>query len=89
MTPINFPQANKMFGPPPDLDGSQCGTLPAFIGQVVGGNLDGSPFVVVAWQPDAWEIAAIAKGAPLFLSVLGGLPPHFISTDFKTASYQS
>lgn len=86
MNAIHFPEANTKFGPPPDLDESQCRTIPAFVGKVERGAVEGAPIVVVAWQPDAAELAAIAAGKPIFISMIGGLAPHFLTTDFTTAT---
>lgn len=85
MNPIEFPQVNAEFRPPPDLDESQCMTIHAYKGKVVGGSVDGAAIVVVAWQPTAEEIELIRQGRPIFLSMLGGLAPHFLSLDFEHA----
>lgn len=86
MTSTNFAQANSTFGPPPDLTDTQCNTIYAYQGRVERGSVEGSPIVVVAWKPDARELARIAAGEPIFLSCLGGLPPHFLSTSFAEAA---
>lgn len=86
MTPINFPEANCKFSPPSDLEESQCMTIYAHRGEARGGSVDGSQLVIVAWKPDAAEMADIVAGKPIFLSVMGGLPPHFLTTDFKQAN---
>jgi hypothetical protein len=85
MTPVKFPQSNCTFGAPPDLDGSQCLAVQAYQGIISGGSLDGSPLVVVAWKPTDEEKAAIVAGRPIFLACIGGLPPHYLTTDFQTA----
>lgn len=85
MTPIQFPEANRMFGPPPDLDESQCGRLFGFVGEINRGNLDGSIVTVTAWEPSPEERQAIADGRPIFVSFVGGLPPHFLTTSFQEA----
>jgi hypothetical protein len=87
MKPANFPESNCVFGAPSDLDESQVFSIPAHTGIIVGGNLDGSKFVVVAWTPSPEEIEDLKNGKPLFLSMLGGLAPHFITTSFKQAAY--
>jgi hypothetical protein len=85
MSPIDFPESNTRFGPPPDLADSQCQTIHAFIGQVNRGSLDGAALVVTAWKPTPEEIEAISKGAPIYLSCLGGLPPHLLTVNFEQA----
>ena len=85
MKPVPFPQASTFFGPPPGLEESQVMTIPAFVGTVVRGSLEGADVVITAWQPDAADLDRIKQGAPVFLTFLGGLPPHMVSTDFDTA----
>lgn len=86
MTPCSFPQANTVFNRPPDMAESQCMDVPAHLGEAVGGSLDGVAVVVVAWLPDEAERRRIAEGGPVFLSVVGGLLPHFLCTDFEQAT---
>jgi len=86
MTATNFPEANTRYGPPPDLDANQCGTIFAYVGEVRRGSVEGARQVITAWQPDERERAAIAAGSPVFLSCLGGLPPHFLTTNFAEAN---
>jgi hypothetical protein len=85
MNPITFPEANAKFGPPSDLKESQCMTIPAFQGIVQGGSVDGCLLVVVAWKPSPEEVRQIAAGAPIFISMIGGLAPHFLTTHFQNA----
>lgn len=85
MTPTIFPQANCRFKAPTDLEESQCMTIDAFKGKVVGGSVDGSDFVVVAWTPTPDELAKLNAGSPIFLSMMGGLAPHFLTTNFDEA----
>ena len=80
MTPIEFAEANVVFGPPPGLEESQCASIPACSYQMVGGPLDGCSIVVVAWKPNAEDLRRLNEGSPVFLSVIGGLPPHYVST---------
>ena len=87
MSPTRFPQANVAFKHPEGLDESQVRTVMAHTAPVVGGSVDGETMVVVAWQPDPMDIVRIQAGLPIFLTVLGGLPPHFLSTDFDTATH--
>ncbi len=85
MTPIKFPEANTRFGPPSDLEESQCATIHAYLGKLAEGSLDGSPIVITAWKPSPEELQAMNEGAPVFLSFVGGLPPHFACTSFEIA----
>jgi hypothetical protein len=89
MTPATFPEANTKFGPHPDLSEEQCHTTPAFLGKVEQGSVDGANLVIVAWQPSLTDIERICDGGPIFLTCIGGLPPHFLSTDFQTALHPS
>lgn len=87
MTPTNFPESNARYGPPADLEENQCHTFYAWHGVVgSGSSCEGAKLVVTAWQPSPEELAEINAGKPIFLSCLGGLPPHFLTTDFKTAT---
>jgi len=86
MKPANFPESNCVFGAPSDLDESQVLSIPAFTGTVIGGNLDGSRLVVVAWLPTPEEIEQLKTGAPVYLTMIGGLAPHFLSTTFQQAN---
>lgn len=86
MSPYHFHQCNTTFGPPSDLAESQCHSIPAYLGQVKGGSVDGSTIVIVAWQPSDEQRYAIAQGGPIFLSMIGGLAPHFLSTNFAEAN---
>lgn len=86
--PTVFPEANKVFRPPPpDLNENQCNNMHAHVGIVERGSVDGSVFVVTAWKPSPLDLEKLNKGAMVYLTCLGGLPPHFLSTDFQTASH--
>ncbi len=87
MTPVRFPEANCCYGPPQGMDENQVMTIPAFQHQVNGGSCDGSAQVVVAWMPSAEELAVLNAGGPLFISMLGGLAPHYPSVDFHAATH--
>lgn len=88
MTPVEFPQANTRFGPPDGLDHSQCLTIYAYAGEIAHRSaLDGAPIVVTAWKPSPEEIDRILSGEPVFLTFIGGCPPHFVCTDFDTAAH--
>ncbi len=86
MTPVAFPEANASFHAPTGLAETQVATITAYHGPIVGGSMDGEKITVVAWKPDAEELRALNGGAPVFLSTLGGLPPHFLTVDFRNAT---
>lgn len=86
MIPVKFDQANCAFGPPPDLAESQCRTIHGFIGEVANGSVDGAKFIVTAWKPTPEELAELNAGGAVFLSFLGGLPPHLATTNFQAAT---
>lgn len=85
MTPTNFPECNGRFRAPPDLDPSQCLTIDAYKGNVQGGSMDGCPIVVVAWKPSDNELDRLNQGHPIYMSTVGGLSPHFLTTSFEEA----
>lgn len=64
----------------------QIATIPAFVGQVPRGSMEGSTVVVVAWKPNETELHALCAGQPIFLSSIGGLTPHFLTTNFADAT---
>lgn len=87
MIPVNFPEANCAFTRPPDLDESQCMPIPAYCGEVERGSIEGSNFVVVARTPTFDELVRILAGGPIFISMMGGLAPHCLSTTFHDATH--
>lgn len=86
MIPVQFPEANCKFTAPPGLDESQVVTVPAYNGQVKGGSMDGVRCVVVAWKPNVIDLERLNAGGVVFLSVLGGLPPHMLTTNFQEST---
>lgn len=87
MSPVDFPEANSNFGPPPDMSESQVVPIRAFTHQVAGGSCDGSAQVVVGWKPDARELAIMNEGGIIYISMLGGLAPHYPSMSFYEATH--
>lgn len=87
MISIPFTEANAKYGPPTDLTDEQVMTIHAYHGTVSQGSVEGSRIVVTAWMPSAAELQAIIKGSPIYLTVLGGLPPHFLSVNFNQATH--
>lgn len=86
MTPAKFPEANCTFGPPPDLEESQCRSIPAFKGQTESGSCDGSPIVVVACRTTKEEAQWLLDGGLLYFTMIGGLAPHYPSLSFHDAT---
>ena len=87
MNPASFPESNRTFGPPGDLSESQCMSIRAYIGVIERGSLEGAHVVVTAWQPTPEEIELIKEGKPIFISFIGGLPPHFPTMSFHAATH--
>ncbi len=86
MSPADFPQANARYTAPRGYTEEQVRTISAFHGRTQGGSLDGDLMVVTAWQPTPGEAERIARGLPIFLTFLGGLPPHTVTTSFEEAT---
>jgi len=86
MEPSTFPQANVTFKTPADLDESQVRSIKGYSTKIVGGPLDGSSINVVAWLPSSTELETLNQGLPLFITMLGGLAPHYPSVSFEAAS---
>lgn len=61
MTPSRFPQSNRILGPPDSLD--DCGHLHVFT--------DGER-CISCWRPSVDELADIAAGKPIWVSVRSG-----------------
>jgi hypothetical protein len=87
MSPVQFPECNCVFGPPPDLDESQCRKIPAFQGEIEGGSCDGLRQVVVAYRLSESEIKVLSAGGLLYFSMIGGLAPHYPSLSFHDARH--
>lgn len=85
MSPIEFPEANCHFGPPPGMTEQQVRGVKGFLGSVMGGSMDGSTIVVVAWRPSPEDLQALNQGGAIYVSCIGGLPPHFLCTSFPEA----
>lgn len=83
MIPSTFAEANKVFGPPPDLHESQCLSIPAFIGMVESGSCDGAGIVITGWKPTQQELDELNNGSLVYLCCVGGLLPHYIGTNFN------
>jgi hypothetical protein len=85
MIPTDFEGTNAKFGAPPDMAESQVATIPVFVSTVNRGSCEGARLVVAAWKPTPDELRQLNDGNPVFLSCLGGLPPHFLTTNLAEA----
>lgn len=101
MIPVQPPVYNAVFHPPDGLDHTQVFSIHAyknavaagftqhvFAGEVPpGSNLDGANFIVTAFKPTQEELDDLNRGGCIYLSCLAVLPPHFLTTDWKIATY--
>lgn len=102
MIPVQPPVYNAVFQPPEGMDHTQVFSIhayrnavaPGFTQHVFGGevkdpnsNLDGAAFVVTAWKPTTEELETLNRGGVIYLSCLAFLPCHFLTTDWRIASY--
>lgn len=88
MIPALFPESNKTFGPPPDLEESQCHSVRAYVGMVERGSVEGVPIIVLAYKPTEQELIDLCEDKPIYLTLLATqLPPHYLSTHFYTATH--
>lgn len=88
MNPSSPPIHTAVFVAPQGMSLSQVGNIHAYRGTVRDcGGLDGADFVVTAWKPTPEDLKRLNEGGQVYLSVLGGLPPHFLSTSFRESTY--
>lgn len=88
MTPIFFPQCNKIFRPPDGMEESQVGSVHCHVRLVLCGSCDGLPQIVIAYKPTVEDLRRINEGGLIYLSVIGdALPPHYLSTTFHDATH--
>lgn len=71
------------------MSSEQVMSIHAYYGQITHpqSNLDGAEFVVTAWKPSPEELKTLNEGGPVYLSCLGGLPAHFLTSSFFQATY--
>ena len=86
MNPAIFPESNMRHCSPKGMDEAHVKTIPSCRATVNGGVWDGSDVVVVAWQPTEAELKELNAGGRVYLTMMGGLPAHFVSTSFKEAT---
>lgn len=82
MTPTTFPEANLIITPPDGIPESLVKPIAAFQGQFNGGGFDGATKTVVAWQPSPEERGRLIAGASVFVTFIGAIPVHHVSTVF-------
>lgn len=87
MSPIHFDEVNTMFSAPPDMHESQIRTIPAYLGKAEGGSCDGAVSVVVCYEFTDEEIKEIINNRKIYLTMLGGLAPHYLSFNFYQATH--
>lgn len=87
MIPQEFPETNATYGPPKGFDPSQVVPIPAYMGEVRGGNCDGQMITVVCWKPTYEELQALVEGGGVYLTMFGGLAPHMLTTSFHNATH--
>jgi hypothetical protein len=85
MIPQDFPQANTTFGPPVGMTKDQVRVIAAHRSEIKGGSLDGQELIVTAWKPTPAELADLNAGGLLYFCSIGGLPPHYLTTEFEEA----
>jgi hypothetical protein len=87
MDAVNLPQTNAHYGPPQELEESQCQTIPAYDHEIQGGSCDGLKQVVVAYKLSPEELAVVNETGIIFVSMIGGLVPHYPSVTFELATH--
>lgn len=87
MIPQQFPEANKVYRAPAGFTDTQVVPIPTFQGQAIGGSCDGQMITVVAWKPTFEDLEKLVNGAPVYLTMFGGLAPHMLTTSFAEATH--
>jgi hypothetical protein len=85
MSPISFPEANCIFGPPPGLTEAHVRPIPAHMSDVQGGSFDGSKVIVMAWVPDPLDLERLKNGGAIYVAMTGGVVPYTLTTEFQVA----
>lgn len=88
MKPATPPVSSTVFKAPNSLDESQVHAIAAYKNVIPpGSNLDGAAFVTVAWRPTPEELIELNNGGLVYITTIGGLLPHFVTTSFSVATY--
>jgi hypothetical protein len=90
MEPSEIPVSNATYGPPIGYAESQVQSIKAYRGDVPGPSpMEGDLFVAVAWKPSAEDLQRLQEGGLIYLTMIGGLAPHFLTTNLEEACYQT
>lgn len=57
MKPVDFPEKNFTFGPPPGVSEAEVGNMPCYKGK----ESDGWPVIISAWKPTTEELEEINR----------------------------
>jgi hypothetical protein len=89
MNPIKFDECNTFFGPNTEMEDVKCEITPAWVGDAEGGSLDGLRMAVCAYKLDEHELKEILEGGYIYVTMVGGLSMHYMSTNFHDATHPS
>lgn len=67
MEACNFPESNKLMGPPEGMTEDQCRTIFAYSGEME----DGNSVVITCFKPTKKELEDLQNGGRLWMIVLG------------------
>jgi hypothetical protein len=87
MMPLEFAGTNVTFLIPDDLasNRTKARAIRGRVFQVGPGPLDGLAVAVVAYKPSALDVSRFLAGEPIYISFLGGVAPHYLSTTLEEA----
>lgn len=86
MIPQEFEQSNVILGPPKGLNETHVKSLPMFRGETKQGPFEGGEFFVSVWKPTPLELEQLVEGGFVYLTMLGNVPPHVLTTSFEAAT---
>lgn len=67
----HFPEANLTLMKPPSMTDEECSPITA----MKGVDDAGYTYILTQWMPNKEDIEAINAGRPVWLKVLGSIPP--------------
>lgn len=77
MEPSNFDGSNAIYGPPRGMSESEVRSIFAYHGPVY--DWPGTNNTVVCWKPRQDEIDEIQRTGQVWIVMMGGLAPHFVT----------